>query len=90
MQRTGLGSYGSSQVVINVQRQVEIAKDFTAPAMKHKRAGAIRFDDLPNMRREDHRAVGSLFEEFFVRPALEALIAGSNYLVDQVAIKING
>src|SRR5208282_1924554 len=62
------GSNGSSQVVIDVQRQIEIGENFTAPAMEDERAGAIGLNDLADVGREDHRAVGPLFEKFLVRP----------------------
>src|SRR5215472_5999621 len=84
-----LGTNGSSQVVVDVQSQVEIAEDFASPAMKDQRAGAVGLNDLTHVGGKDHRAVGPLFEEFFVRPALEALVASSNHLVDQIAVKIN-
>ena len=89
LQRGALGTNGSLQVVIDVQSQFEIGEDFTSPAMENQRAGAVGLNDLAHVGGKDHRAVGPLFEDFFVRPALEALVASSNHLVDQIAIKID-
>jgi hypothetical protein len=48
------GSNGSSQVVIDVQGQIEIGENFTAPAMEDERPGAIGLNDLADVRRENH------------------------------------
>jgi len=87
--RAAPGSNGSLQVVIDVQGQIEIAENFTAPAMEYERARAVGFDDLADMGREDHRAVGPLFKKLFVRSLLEAVVPCGYHLVDQVAVKID-
>jgi hypothetical protein len=48
------GSNGSSQVVIDVKRQIEIGENFTAPAMEDERPRAIGLNDLADVRRENH------------------------------------
>src|SRR5208282_1428287 len=83
------GTRGSSEVVIDVESQIEIGEHFAAPAMQDQRARAVGPDDLANMGGKNHGAVGSFFEQLLVRPALEALIARSDDLVDQVAVKID-
>src|SRR5271169_397253 len=84
-----LESNGSSQVVIDVESQIEIGEDFTPPSMQDQGSRAVGPDDLAHVGSKDHGAVGPLLEKFLVRPALEALVAGSNDLVNQVAVKID-
>src|SRR5215469_4467584 len=85
-----LGFVYGSKAVIDVQRQLEVLKYLAAAAMQNERARAVGLDDVADMGSKYHRAVGASFEQFFMRAALEALVACRDDLVDQVAIEIDG
>src|SRR6266446_31964 len=78
-----------SQIVIDVESQIEIGEHFASPAMQYESARAVGFDDLTDVRSNDHRAARALFKQLFVRAALEALITRGNDLIDQVAVEID-
>ena len=46
--------------------------------MTDKWARTVGFGDLADVGNEDHAAIGPFFEQFFVRPALGALIDGGH------------
>src|SRR5207237_5657811 len=77
------------EIVVNLQCQVDIAEDVTPPMVHDQCARTIRFDNLTHMRGEDEGAVGPLFEQLFVLPALEALVARCDDLINQIAIEID-
>src|SRR5581483_9348979 len=78
------------QVVVDLGREVEIVEHLGPAVMDDQRARTVLLDDLGNVRGEDQAAVGALFEHLLLRAALEALVAGGDDLVDQVAVEIDG
>src|SRR4051794_31459048 len=70
------------EIVIDIERQIEIVEHLAAPAMQHKRTRAIVLDDVRHVRGQDQAAIGPFLEQLLVRAALKALIADREDFVD--------
>jgi hypothetical protein len=77
------------EIVIDLQCQVDVVEK-AAPSMVHDQGTrTIGFKNLTHMGSEYKGAVGSFFEQLFVGPAMEALVARCDDLINQIAIEID-